>query len=285
MTSRHPRDLGRVFNEVPELYDRVRPAYPEQLFADLVAVTGMGGRSSVLEVGCGTGQATRSLAALAGAVTAIEPGVDMAALARRRLSTFGNVGVEVSTFEDWDDRGRRFDVLVAASAWHWVGPSIGWRRAHHVLRPAGVRAGWSDIDGVLTKTATVHAVAWKQMFDDFLRARDGTDFCPFDLDHDYHQYVDGKPRHDGARDFLASRRVPSADGSPSGEPSRTTNFGLGNHKDVLLHAIINKQGVEAYDGSVRYLEATRAARPGPDRGVVQCQYERGPRCDRFVRPG
>jgi SAM-dependent methyltransferase len=131
------RDLGRVFNEVPELYDRVRPTYPDELFADLVGITGMDSRSSLLEVGCGTGQATRSLAALGDSVTAIEPGAGMAALARQRLAAFGNVEVENSTFEDWDDGGRRFDVLVAASAWHWVDPSIGWRRAHDVLHPGG----------------------------------------------------------------------------------------------------------------------------------------------------
>ena len=131
------RELGRVFNEVPELYDRVRPRYPDETFADLVTVTRMIQRSSVLEVGCGTGQATRSLAALGCSVTAIEPGAEMAALARQRIGTFSNVNVETSTFEKWDDRGRRFDVLIAASSWHWVDPSIGWRRAHDVLRPAG----------------------------------------------------------------------------------------------------------------------------------------------------
>jgi SAM-dependent methyltransferase len=129
--------LGRVFNEVPELYDRVRPGYPDELFADLVAIAGIDERSSVLEVGCGTGQATRSLAALGCAVTAIEPGAGLAALARERLAAFGNVEVERSTFEEWPDRGRRFDVLVAASSWHWVDPSVGWTRAHDVLRPGG----------------------------------------------------------------------------------------------------------------------------------------------------
>lgn len=131
------RDLGRVFNEAPALYDRVRPGYPDELFADLVAITRMGERSSVLEVGCGTGQATRCLAGLGCSVTAVEPGAGMAVLARQRLATFGNVNVEESTFEEWEDRGRRFDVLVAASAWHWVDPSIGWRRAHDVLCSGG----------------------------------------------------------------------------------------------------------------------------------------------------
>ncbi|MEU0075020.1 methyltransferase domain-containing protein [Streptomyces sp. NPDC006332] len=135
--SSNRRALGRVFNEVPELYDRVRPGYPDELFADLGAVSGMGEGSSVLEVGCGTGQATRSLAALGCSVTAVEPGVDMAALARHRIASFPNVEVETSTFEEWDDRGRRFDVVVAASSWHWVDPLVGWRRAHDVLAPGG----------------------------------------------------------------------------------------------------------------------------------------------------
>ncbi|MDT3445699.1 methyltransferase domain-containing protein [Pseudofrankia sp. BMG5.37] len=126
-----------MFNEVAELYDRVRPGYPDEMFADLVALTAMDEESSVLEVGCGTGQATRSLAALGHPVTAIEPGAELAALARHRLSAFRAVNVETSRFEEWDDRGRRFDVLVAASAWHWVAPSTGWRRAHDVLRPGG----------------------------------------------------------------------------------------------------------------------------------------------------
>jgi SAM-dependent methyltransferase len=126
-----------VFNEVPELYDRVRPGYPAELFADLIALTGMDARSSVLEVGCGTGQATRSLAGFVGRLTAVEPGAGLAELARRRLGAFENVTIEISTFEDWQDRGRRFDVVVSASAWHWVDPSIGWRRAHDLLRPGG----------------------------------------------------------------------------------------------------------------------------------------------------
>jgi len=137
MAGPNRRDLGRVFNDVPELYDRVRPGYRDELFADLVSIAGMDERSSVLEVGCGTGQATRSLAALGCSVTAIEQGADMAALARQRTATFSNVKVVTSTFEEWDDRGGRFDVLVAASAWHWVDPSIGWRRAHDVLYPGG----------------------------------------------------------------------------------------------------------------------------------------------------
>ncbi|MCK9901517.1 methyltransferase domain-containing protein [Frankia sp. Cpl3] len=137
MAGLHRRDLGRVFDEVPDIYDRVRPTYPDALFADLAAVTGLNARSPVLEVGCGTGQATRPLAAFGCPVTAVEAGPEMAVLARQRLAAFGNVDVETSTFEEWDDRGRRFDSVVAASAWHWVDPSTGWHRAHDLLRPGG----------------------------------------------------------------------------------------------------------------------------------------------------
>lgn len=131
------RELGRVFNEVPGLYDRVRPSYPDELFNDLVAITGVDDRSSILEVGCGTGQATRSLAAIGCPVTAVESGAALAQLAREHLQTFPNVEIETAKFERWDDRGRRFDALVAAASWHWIDPAIGWRRAHKILAPAG----------------------------------------------------------------------------------------------------------------------------------------------------
>jgi SAM-dependent methyltransferase len=134
-----------LFDEVPQLYDRVRPTYPDELFVDLVAITRIRSGTPVLEVGCGTGQATRSLAALGLSVSAVEPGTGMAALARQRLRSFDNVRVENSTFEEWDDHGRRFDLLLAAASWHWVDPSIGWPKAHAVLRPGGWMALISNI--------------------------------------------------------------------------------------------------------------------------------------------
>lgn len=135
MSNSDQRALGRVFDEVADIYDRVRPGYPDDLFTDLGDIAGLHPWSAVLEVGCGTGQATRSLAALGLAVTAVESGAGMARVARERLGGYDNVRVEVSAFEDWDHRGRRFDALVAAASWHWVDPVIGWRTAHDVLRP------------------------------------------------------------------------------------------------------------------------------------------------------
>jgi beta-phosphoglucomutase family hydrolase len=116
-----------------------------------------------------------------------------------------------------------------------------------------------DLDGVLTQTAKVHCAAWKDTFDAFLRQRDGDGFTPFDPVHDYDDYVDGKPREDGVRDFLASRAITLPEGSPTDPPDADTVYGLGNRKNVDLLARIQRDGVEVYDGSVRYLRAVAAA--------------------------
>ena len=111
-----------------------------------------------------------------------------------------------------------------------------------------------DLDGVLTATATVHAAAWKQMFDMFLQGwaeAHGRDFIPFDSGEDYRRYVDGKPRFDGVRSFLVSRGIDLPDGAPTDPLTAETVCGLGNHKNALVNEIMAREGVEAYPGSVR----------------------------------
>jgi beta-phosphoglucomutase family hydrolase len=125
--------------------------------------------------------------------------------------------------------------------------------------PDGVTALLFDLDGVLTKTATVHARAWKQMFDEYLRAHG--DPTPFDAHGDYDTYVDGKPRSGGIRDFLASRGM---------HPDDDEVQRLGDIKNDLVLELIKTQGVEAYPGSVRYLEAARDA--GLRRVVVSSSH-------------
>jgi beta-phosphoglucomutase family hydrolase len=135
--------------------------------------------------------------------------------------------------------------------------------------PNGVRACLFDLDGVLTKTASVHAAAWKQMFDAYLRERaerTGEEFVPFDPKADYGEYVDGKPRYDGVRSFLQSRGIELPEGDPDDPPGAETISGLGNRKNELVVRLIREQGVETYEGSVRYLEAVRDA--GLRRAVV-----------------
>jgi beta-phosphoglucomutase family hydrolase len=133
----------------------------------------------------------------------------------------------------------------------------------------GIRACLFDVDGVLTQTATVHAAAWKEMFDAFLReraARTGARFEPFDPVSDYDEYVDGKPRYDGVRSFLAARGIELPEGTPDDPPDAETVHGLGNRKNELVLAMIQREGVQVYEGSVRYVRAVRAA--GIGRAVV-----------------
>jgi beta-phosphoglucomutase family hydrolase len=126
--------------------------------------------------------------------------------------------------------------------------------------PAGVTTCLFDLDGVLTQTAKIHAQAWKQMFDDFLRdwsERTGEPFEPFDRPTDYDEYVDGLPRLDGVRSFLQSRGIELPMGSPSDPPKAETIHALGTRKNNLVLELIREQGVEPYEGSVRFAESAR----------------------------
>ena len=126
-----------------------------------------------------------------------------------------------------------------------------------------------DLDGVITDTANLHAACWKQMFDEYLQKRateKSETFRPFDLDVDYRLYVDGKPRFDGVRDFVASRGIQLPEGSPDDAPEVETVGGLGNRKDDLVNELIEKIGVQPYEGSVKLIHHLR--RQGIKIGVV-----------------
>ena len=117
-----------------------------------------------------------------------------------------------------------------------------------------------DMDGVLTKTAAVHAAAWKQAFDEFLRAhasRDGSAFTPFDIEHDYERYVDGEPRDDGVRNFLASRGVTLPEGDDGDGPETRSVKGLGNRKNELVLEVMRRDGVAAFEGAAALVKELR----------------------------
>lgn len=124
--------------------------------------------------------------------------------------------------------------------------------------PARVRACLFDLDGVITRTAEVHAAAWKETFDAFLREQ-GAAARPFDADRDYAAYVDGRPRTDGVRTFLAARGVALPEGTPGDPSSAQTIQGLARRKNELVHELLARDGVATYEGSVRFLAATRDA--------------------------
>jgi beta-phosphoglucomutase family hydrolase len=117
-----------------------------------------------------------------------------------------------------------------------------------------------DLDGVITNTAKIHAACWKKMFDEYLQQRAtqrGEAFKPFDLGTDYRLHVDGKPRYDGVRDFLASRGIQLPEGNPDDPPQAETVCGLGNRKNRLVSKAIEDMGVQAYEGSVRLVRQLR----------------------------
>jgi SAM-dependent methyltransferase len=119
---------ARWFGEVAGLYDKARPSYPAELVSDLLA----SGPADIVDVGCGTGKAARLFAGRDRRVLGVEPDPGMAAVARAN-----GVDVEVDAFETWDDAGRQFDLLISATAWHWVDPVAGAAKAAKVLKPGG----------------------------------------------------------------------------------------------------------------------------------------------------
>jgi SAM-dependent methyltransferase len=132
--------LRATFEEVPELYERARPLYPAQLFDDLVAYAGLEPGARVLEIGCGTGQATLPLAERGLEVVCVELGAGLAAVARRKLARFPRVRVVHAVFEEWEAEEASFDAVVAFTAFHWLDPEAKYVKPARLLRPGGALA-------------------------------------------------------------------------------------------------------------------------------------------------
>lgn len=129
-------ELRETFDTVAEQYERARPMYPEELVDDLVAATGLDRTSRVLEIGCGTGKLTRALVARGLDVTGVEPGANLAAVARRVVP---EARIIVARFEDWTSDDT-YDVIACATAWHWLDPAVAPAKAHGLLRAGGTLA-------------------------------------------------------------------------------------------------------------------------------------------------
>lgn len=133
------------FGAVAELYDRSRPSYPPSLVDDVLEFAGAGPADPALEVGAGTGKATVLFAERGLSVVALEPGAEMAAVARRNCAAYPNVTIEGTAFEPWRPNGRRFRLVFSAQAWHWVSPSVRYARARAALEPGGALAAFWNI--------------------------------------------------------------------------------------------------------------------------------------------
>ncbi|MGD0980597.1 MAG: class I SAM-dependent methyltransferase [Solirubrobacteraceae bacterium] len=134
------RHFGRVFDEVAAQYDRSRPSYPDDLIAEACEVAGLGRYDPVLELGCGTGQLTRSLLARGFRVLAVEPGKQLVALAAQNLAGSGAVEFVNARFEDATLPRNQFRAVFSAAAFHWIDPDVSWEKAARMLAPGGTLA-------------------------------------------------------------------------------------------------------------------------------------------------
>ena len=130
--------LRRTFDEEAEQYERARPGYPDELFDDFEKLAALSSGARIVEVGCGTGKATRQLARRGYRILCVELGESLAAVARRELAQFPEVRVVTDAFESWNAGTATFDAVFAATAWHWVDPAVRYERAASVLEPNGV---------------------------------------------------------------------------------------------------------------------------------------------------
>lgn len=142
--SRADRDRLKVtFDSVADRYQQARPDYPAELYAELISAAALRPGDRLLEVGCGTGKATAPLARRGFRITCLEPGPRLAAAARRNLAGYRDVQVVEQALEDWQPAAaERFDLVFAATAWHWVDPAAGYLRAWQSLRTGGHLAVW-----------------------------------------------------------------------------------------------------------------------------------------------
>jgi SAM-dependent methyltransferase len=134
--------LRRSFDTAADLYEAARPSYPEELFDDLLELAGLERGSRLLEIGCATGKATRPLLERGFSIVCVELGVQLAAHGRTNLAGLP-VEIRVAPFESWEAEPESFDLVYAATAWHWLDPAVRYRKAHQLLRPGGHLAFWS----------------------------------------------------------------------------------------------------------------------------------------------
>ncbi|RPI82671.1 MAG: class I SAM-dependent methyltransferase [Chloroflexi bacterium] len=145
------------FDKVAELYDAYRPSYPNELVQFVISTSRLPANGQILEIGCGTGTATRLFAARGYTMVCVEPGANLAALAQKRLKENKKVSFEVSRFEDWHEDNRRFDLVLSAQAFHWVPVEVAYTKSARILEPAGCLAL------VWNMYPDLHGPVWEEM--------------------------------------------------------------------------------------------------------------------------
>jgi beta-phosphoglucomutase family hydrolase len=173
---------------------------------------------------------------------------------------------------------RRF-TLIAMTDGSRIAKGLVVQDGMTTLEWASFGAALFDLDGVVTKTARVHASAWQHLFNEYLQSysvRTGRPFRPFDIEQDYRVYVDGKLRYEGVKSFLDSREIVLPWGTPEDGPGEDTIYGLGNKKDGYFETYLKESGVEVYEGTVRFLRVAR------DRGLKTAVVSSSKHCKQVV---
>jgi len=249
--------LRTTFDSAARTYQSARPDYPDELFADLVAVTGLAPSAHLLEVGCGSGKATVPLARRGFRITAVELGAHLADAARANLAPYPDVNVVHSNFERWNPPdGTSFDLVYAATAWGWIDPVVKYAKAAALLRPGGHLAAWAaehgmpegfdpfftDIQAVYNEIGEGHPGPWPPPIPDEVpddsAAFEESDW--FDvvavrryvwaIDYDADGYLALGPHRDGPRQARPSvRRDPAAIDGPA-ERHRPSALGRGDDR-------------------------------------------------------
>jgi SAM-dependent methyltransferase len=134
-----------TFDQVADIYSTVRPAYPESLVDDVLSFAALARDDAILEIGCGTGQATRSFAARGFPMFAIDPGAEMLRAACASLVEFANIEFAQATFETWSGKPASFRLIIAAQSWHWIEPQLRYVKAAELLSPSGSLAVFGHV--------------------------------------------------------------------------------------------------------------------------------------------
>jgi SAM-dependent methyltransferase len=165
---KHIERLRATFNTSAEWYDRIRPGYPAALVDDVVRLSEIPEGGQILEIGCGTGKATEMFASRGYSMFCLDIGADLAAVAVQKLGKFPNVQIAVTSFEEWKSDGRLFDLVIAATSFHWIDSEIAYPKCAAVLKPKGSLAMFSNMhiqrdEGFFVRVQDVYRAAAPSM--------------------------------------------------------------------------------------------------------------------------
>jgi SAM-dependent methyltransferase len=270
--------LRATFDDVAQLYDQARPGYPEALYDDVIALSGIPPGGRILEIGCGTGQATLPLARRGYGILAVEMGAHLAAVARAKLAPYPRVAVHTGAFEEWPLEADAFDLAIAATAFHWIDPAVAFPKTAAALRPGGAIALFWNLH-VRGETSQAFFDAVQEVYQREAPELIPPDYRPLPHPEDVPATVTAEIEHSGLFGPVAVRRycwdqeydaasylrvLDTYSGHRSLSPEKRERLfrGIGE----LIDRGYNGRVTKAY---LTMLYVAHLASPGAPRGVIQ----------------